>query len=142
MPVNPAIEQRLQSLPQLQYTVLETDVVEVLSKRIQSSLRNEQTGRNSSRQKRVDIADADVQEVKRTLLSFDIPLEEAVLLLWPAYDTGIETSFNGFAQNYDDLWYPSSDDIWVTNFAQAWVLEISHEEVIIFQAATTRDAAG
>src|SRR5512132_848271 len=75
------------------------------------------------------ILDSEPDEVRGWLRSLPIALDDRVMILWPALQSGIRASYRGFTNAYDDLWFPGRDDIWVCPASGQWLLEIDHEEV-------------
>ncbi len=135
---------RLESVSVLQerYTLLESKQVKAINRGIRSHFLEKGNLKSSlqSRSTRLDICDAHPDEVRRILLSFGIPLDERVLVVWCSIETGISIVFREFVQYYDDLWYPSSDDVWVTQGSLPWLIEFHHEEIITFVASSTETA--
>jgi len=81
---------------------------------------------------RIDITQAEPEEVRGILLSFGIPPDEMVACLWFSGLDGIALCYADFVAYYDDLWYPASDDVLVMNRTCSWFLAIDHEELITF----------
>ena len=81
---------------------------------------------------RIDIAQAEPEEVRGMLLSFGIPPDEMVTCIWFSGLDGITLCYADFVAHYDGLWYPSSDDVLVTGRRCSWFLAIDHEEAITF----------
>jgi len=78
------------------------------------------------------IAHAQPDIVRQWLLALPVGPDESVIVLWPAYRSGVSAMYRGFVQAYDDLWYPSADDVWVRSLSGDWLIEFDHEEVVRF----------
>lgn len=75
------------------------------------------------------LADDDLEEMRAWLRSLPVPADEPVIVLWPDMRSGIFTTFGGFVNAFDDLWFPSSDDVWIMSARSRLLMELDHEEV-------------
>jgi hypothetical protein len=77
----------------------------------------------------IDAADLGPSELKDWLLA-RIP-ESEVVIAWVADRVGARMNLTLFADNVDDLWYPSMDDVVIMDDAQG-ILVLGHEERFTF----------
>lgn len=132
------VKARLESIvaSQLQYTLLDPEQVEEVGHDILARFysESEQDPLSGSRRRQIDISDMQPDEAKRSLLSLSIAPSEHVWVIWCSTVSGISVAFGEFVDHYDDLWYPSSDDVWVVDVSLLWLLELNHEEFLVFSA--------
>lgn len=57
----------------------------------------------------------------------ELPNDQDVILTWVSGQT-LTTSFNTFVDNWDTIFYPSSDDIFVIDENWKWVIYLAHFE--------------
>ena len=81
---------------------------------------------------RIDIAQAEPEEVRGILRSLEVPPDKMVACIWFSGLDGITLCYADFVAHYDDLWYPSSDDVLVMDRTYSWFLVIDHGEAITF----------
>jgi hypothetical protein len=95
----------------------------------------------SSQQQRVRIAVQTRDEAKELIAAMRIMSRDCLLLVWPACSSGARLRYADLANNYDALWYPSSDDVWVTDTRRRWLLELHHEEVFSWYEPMSESAS-
>lgn len=87
-----------------------------------------------SKLKEYDASDEDPTAIKTWLHSL-VKNNVEVLVIWLNFNIGVGIDYHLFVENYDELWYPSSDDIWiVSSELTPWVIELDHEEIFSFQS--------
>ena len=81
---------------------------------------------------RIDAVDLTSQEVKDWLSGLPIGPHDELRVAWIADRLGARMSFETFADNVDDLWFPAVDDIVSVLYSGSnlMVLVLDHEEVI------------
>jgi hypothetical protein len=92
----------------------------------------------------VDAAGLTCEEVKDWLSRLPIGQHAELHIAWVADRTGARMSFETFAANLDDLWFPASDDIVsvLHSGRNLLVLVLDHEELITLSSVDYRDDAG
>lgn len=55
-----------------------------------------------------------------------------VKVVWVSDRVGIDLHYRTFVAHFDDFWYPSSDDVWVTDDRVSFLIELDHEELVMF----------
>jgi hypothetical protein len=123
--IDPAIASRLEELQRLHVRFAVQTRDEALE--LIATMRVMSRDRQPVRQ--FDTTDAEREAVVAWLSSMRVDAEDEVLLVWPACSSGVRLRYADLANNYDALWYPSSDDVWVTDTQRRWLLELDHEEV-------------
>lgn len=80
----------------------------------------------------IDAADLTGQEVSDWLSALPIEQHTEVNVAWIADRLGARMSFETFAANIDDLWFPAIDDILCVLYSgsRPMVLVLDHEELI------------
>lgn len=53
-----------------------------------------------------------------------------VYVNWYRFDEIDRMRFDDLAQNFDDVWYPTSDDIDIFDSSFSWILSIDHEGTV------------
>lgn len=80
----------------------------------------------------IDAVDLNCQEVREWLSGLPIGQHAELHIAWIADRLGARMSFETFAANVDDLWFPAMDDIVSVLYSggQLMVLVLDHEELI------------
>ncbi len=93
------------------------------------------------RQATLDAEDSEPEEVRAWLSGVGVPPDAEVIVLWPFDRVGTRMAYQSFVDNYDDLWYPSSDDVVVYRETgdELNVIVLDHEEELAF-ASLSRSA--
>lgn len=63
---------------------------------------------------------------------------EMVCLNWYRFDKIDEISFKDLCENFDDIWYPSSDDLDIFDRSFAWIVSIGHHGEVTYWRESTR----
>ncbi len=81
---------------------------------------------------KIDAVDLTLQEVKEWLSSLPIGQSTELHVAWIADRLGALMSFDTFAANIDDLWFPAMDDIVAVLHSDnnLMVLVLDHEELL------------
>ena len=81
---------------------------------------------------KIDAVDLTSQEIKDWLSGLPIEPHDELHVAWIADRLGARMSFEKFAANVDDLWFPAMDDIVSVLYSggNLMVLVLDHEEVI------------
>jgi hypothetical protein len=81
---------------------------------------------------KIDAVDLTCQEVRDWLSGLPIEQDAELHVAWIADRLGARMSFEKFAANVDDLWFPAMDDIVsvLDSGGQLMVLVLDHEELI------------
>jgi hypothetical protein len=81
---------------------------------------------------KVDAVDLTFQDVKDWLSALPIGQDAELHVAWIADRLGARMSFETFAANADDLWFPAMDDIVAVLYSgsQLMALVLDHEEII------------
>ena len=74
------------------------------------------------------------EDVRQLLHSLPIR-DQFVDVVWPPERTGARMRFADFVEHYDDLWFPSQDDVWIMGSRRDWLLQLGHEEDLLFLEA-------
>lgn len=85
----------------------------------------------------IDASDLTGQEVSGWLSALPIEQHAEVSVAWIADRLGARISFETFAANIEDLWFPAMDDIVCVlhSGGRLMVLVLDHEELITFSSA-------
>jgi hypothetical protein len=59
-----------------------------------------------------------------------LQFSQQIVLCWQPYKTALKMSYSLMCENFDMLWYPSSDDIWIVDSLKKFYLNITHEETL------------
>lgn len=128
--VNPALRDRIDNLRGLNVTIAalaESETFDALEQ-IQTNF-----PRSTRRPVRtLDMSDLSKQDVIDWLRELLVQGDEQVIVIWPHYRAAVTLSSSDFLKYFDELWYPSADDVWVRDRSASWLLEIDHEENLLF----------
>jgi hypothetical protein len=90
---------------------------------------------------KIDAVDLTCQEVRDWLSGLPIGQHTELHVAWIADRLGARMSFETFAANVDDLWFPAMDDIVsvMQSDDQLMVLVLDHEELITLSSVNPRE---
>jgi hypothetical protein len=93
---------------------------------------------------KIDAVDLTSQEVRDWLSGLPIGEHAELHVAWIADRLGARMSFETFAANVDDLWFPAMDDIVsvLHSNSSLMVLVLDHEELITLSSVNYREDAG
>lgn len=93
---------------------------------------------------KIDAVDLTSQEVRDWLSGLPIGEHAELHVAWIADRLGARMSFETFAANVDDLWFPAMDDIVsvLHSDSSLMVLVLDHEELITLSSVNYREDAG
>ena len=93
---------------------------------------------------KINTADLTYQEVRDWLSELPIGEHPELHVAWIADRLGARMSFETFADNVDDLWFPAMDDIVsvLHSGSQLMVLVLDHEELITLSSVNPRKDSG
>lgn len=93
---------------------------------------------------KIDAVDLTSQEVKDWLSGLPIGENAELHVAWIADRLGARMSFETFAANIDDLWFPAMDDIVsvLHSDSNLMVLVLDHEELITLSSVNYRENVG
>jgi hypothetical protein len=93
---------------------------------------------------RIDAADLTSGEISGWLSGLPIGQQAELRVAWIAHRFGAPMSFETFATNIDDLWFPAMDDVVCVPHSDGdrMVLVLDHEELITFSSVNPRGDAG
>jgi hypothetical protein len=93
---------------------------------------------------KINTADLTYQEVRDWLSELPIGQHVELHVAWIADRLGARMSFETFADNVDDLWFPAMDDIVsvLHSGSQLMVLVLDHEELITLSSVNPRKDSG
>jgi hypothetical protein len=93
---------------------------------------------------RIDAAGLTSAEIRDWLSGLPIGQHAEVRVAWIADRLGARMSFETFAANVDDLWFPAMDDIVCVLHSDGhrMVLVLDHEELITFSSVNSCEDAG
>jgi hypothetical protein len=90
---------------------------------------------------KIDAVDLTSQEVRDWLSGLPIGEHDELHVAWIADRLGARMSFETFAANVDDLWFPAMDDIVsvLHSDSNLMVLVLDHEELITLSSVNHRE---
>ena len=93
---------------------------------------------------KIDAVDLNSQEVRDWLSELPIGEHAELHVAWIADRLGARMSFETFAANVDDLWFPAMDDIVsvLHSNSSLMVLVLDHEELITLSSVNYREEVG
>jgi hypothetical protein len=93
---------------------------------------------------KIDAVDLTSQEVRDWLSGLPIGEHAELHVAWIADQLGARMSFETFAANVDDLWFPAMDDIVsvLHSDSSLMVLVLDHEELITLSSVDYREDVG
>jgi hypothetical protein len=93
---------------------------------------------------KIDAVDLTSQEVRDWLSGLPIGEHAELHVAWIADRLGARMSFETFAANVDDLWFPAMDDIVsvLQSDSSLMVLVLDHEELITLSSVNYREDVG
>ena len=93
---------------------------------------------------KIDAVDLTSQEVRDWLSGLPIGEHAELHVAWIADRLGARMSFETFAANVDDLWFPAMDDIVcvLQSDSSLMVLVLDHEELITLSSVNYREDMG
>jgi hypothetical protein len=93
---------------------------------------------------KIDAVDLTFQEVRDWLSRLPIGEHAELHVAWIADRLGARMSFETFAANVDDLWFPAMDDIVsvLHSDSNLMVLVLDHEELITLSSVNYRENVG
>lgn len=93
---------------------------------------------------KVDAVDLTFQDVRDWLSALPIGQNAELHVAWIADRMGARMSFETFAANVDDLWFPAMDDIVAVlhSDSQLMALVLDHEEIITLSSVSPREEGG
>jgi hypothetical protein len=93
---------------------------------------------------KIDAVDLTSQEVRDWLSGLPIGEHAELHVAWIADRLGARMSFETFAANVDDLWFPAMDDIVsvLHSNSSLMVLVLDHEELITLSSVNYREDVG
>ena len=93
---------------------------------------------------KIDAVDLTSQEVRDWLSGLPIGEHAELHVAWIADRIGARMSFETFAANVDDLWFPAMDDIVcvLQSDSSLMVLVLDHEELITLSSVNYREDMG
>ena|ERR1700730_1995162 len=93
---------------------------------------------------KIDAVDLTSQEVRDWLSGLPIEEHAELHVAWIADRLGARMSFETFAANVDDLWFPAMDDIVsvLQSDSSLMVLVLDHEELITLSSVNYRGDVG
>jgi hypothetical protein len=93
---------------------------------------------------KIDAVDLTSQEVRDWLSGLPIGEHAELHVAWIADRLGARMSFETFAANIDDLWFPAMDDIVsvLHSNSSLMVLVLDHEELITLSSVNYREDVG
>jgi hypothetical protein len=93
---------------------------------------------------KIDAVDLTSQEVRDWLSGLPIGEHAELHVAWIADRLGARMSFETFAANVDDLWFPAMDDIVsvLHSDSSLMVLVLDHEELITLSSVNYREDVG
>jgi hypothetical protein len=92
---------------------------------------------------KIDAVDLTCQEVRDWLSGLPIGQHAELHVAWIADRLGAQMSFETFAANVDDLWFPAMDDIVSVTHSngQLMILILDHEELITLSSVNPREGS-
>lgn len=88
--------------------------------------------------RKLDASDIEREQVIEWLHLLPVDPAATVIVIWPDRGYGVRLMYGDFADNFDILWYPSSDDVWVFDrLSDRWLLELDHEELLTWWSLRT-----